>query len=193
MAPHGETIASSYTRSNNISKPTRLSSDCLQRTVSDISFELIRKEVIDEFTLPTISEVEDARCECCGMCEECTPEYIEKVRSKFSGKWICGLCTEAVKEEVEKNGGKGEEALSAHTSACARFNNGGRAYPVLFQAKAMRELLKKSKLEGRGVRAKSISPRDKGGLKKGMIARSSSCMSAITREMNDLHIANWVS
>ena len=189
MAPHGEAIASSYSRSNNFSKPPRLSSDGLKRTVSDISFEL-SKEGIDLTALPPISEVENARCECCGMCEECTPEYIEKVRSKFSGKWICGLCTEAVKEEVEKNGGKGEEALSAHTSACARFNNGGRAYPVLFQAEAMRELLKKSKLEGRGVRAKSISPRDKGGLKKGRIARSSSCMSAITREMNDLHIAN---
>ena len=189
MAPHGETIASSYTRSNSISQPTRLSSDSLQRTVSDISFEL-SKEVIDELTLPPISEVQDARCECCGMCEECTPEYIEKVRSKFSGKWICGLCSEAVKEEVEKNGGKGEEALNVHTSACARFNKCGRAYPVLFQAEAMRELLKKSKLEGRGVRAKSISPRDKGGLKKGGIARSSSCISAITREMNDLTIGN---
>nr|XP_023903910.1 uncharacterized protein LOC112015712 [Quercus suber]XP_023920929.1 uncharacterized protein LOC112032398 [Quercus suber]POE45851.1 hypothetical protein CFP56_40891 [Quercus suber]POE99756.1 hypothetical protein CFP56_48653 [Quercus suber] len=189
MAPHGETIAGSYTRSNSISKPTRVSSDNLQRTVSDISFEL-SKEVIDELTLPPISEVEEARCECCGMCEECTPEYIEKVRSKFSGKWICGLCTEAVKEEVEKNGGKREEALSAHMSACARFNKCGRAYPILFQAEAMREMLKKSRLEGRVVRAKSISPRDKGGLKKGGIARSSSCISAITREMNNLHIAN---
>ncbi|KAM3699717.1 hypothetical protein ACB098_05G045600 [Castanea mollissima] len=189
MAPHGETIASTYTISNSISKPTRLSSDSLQRTVSDMSFEL-SKEVIDELTLPPISEVEDARCECCGMCEECTPEYIEKVRGKFSGKWICGLCAEAVKEEVEKNGGKGEEALSAHMSACARFNNFGRAYPILFQAEAMREMLKKSRLEGRGVRAKSTSPRDKGGLKKGGIARSSSCISAITREMNDLSIAN---
>ncbi|GMY34350.1 hypothetical protein FCV25MIE_29592 [Fagus crenata] len=191
MAPHGEAIASSnYTRSSNFSKPPRISSEGLQRSVSDISFELSKEGMLDLTTLPPVSEVEDARCECCGMSEECTPEYIEKVRNKFFGKWICGLCTEAVKEEVEKNGGKREEALSTHMSACVRFNKFGRAYPVLFQAEAMREMLKKSKLEGRGVRAKSISPRDKGGQKKGGIARSSSCISAITREMNDITMAN---
>ncbi|KAG2728976.1 hypothetical protein I3760_01G229100 [Carya illinoinensis] len=191
MAPHGDAIASPYNRSNNSSKPPRLSSASLQRTVSDISFKL-SKEVIDlEAVLPPISEIEDARCECCGMCEECTQEYIGKVRNKFFGKWICGLCAEAVKEEVEKNGGKIKEALGSHMSACVRFNKFGRAYPVLFQAEAMREMLKKNKLEGRGVRAKSISPRDKGaGQKKGGIARSSSCISAITREMNDLTMAN---
>ncbi|XP_041002060.1 uncharacterized protein LOC121247713 [Juglans microcarpa x Juglans regia] len=189
MAPHGKAIASPYTRKNIFSKPPRLSSDGLQRTVSDISFEL-SKEGID-LELPPVSEVEDARCECCGMCEECTPEYIDKVRNKFSGKWICGLCAEAVKEEVEKNGGNREEALSSHMSACVRFNKFGRAYPVLFQAEAMREMLKKSKSEGRGVRAKSISPRDKGAVqKKGGIARSSSCIPAIIREIADLTIAN---
>ncbi|PQQ20673.1 uncharacterized protein Pyn_04185 [Prunus yedoensis var. nudiflora] len=54
----------------------------------------------------------------------------------------------------------------------------------------MREMLKKSKMEGRGMRAKSISPRDKGVAKgKGGIARSSSCIPAITREMDDLSMA----
>ncbi|KAJ1388752.1 hypothetical protein SESBI_38843 [Sesbania bispinosa] len=140
MAPHGESLSSSFSRSNNISK---LSSENLQRTVSDISFELA-KEGINDLKLPPISEVEDAKCECCGMSEECTPE----------------------------------------------FNKYGRAFPVLFQAEAMKEMLKKNKLDGR-MRAKSISPRDKGGQKKGAgIARSSSCIPAITREMNDIKITN---
>ncbi|XP_059642838.1 uncharacterized protein LOC132284725 [Cornus florida] len=192
MAPHGEAIVrSSYTRTNNFTKPPRLSNDSLHRTVSDISFELSKEAAMD-INLPPISEVEDAKCECCGMSEECTPEYIDRVRDKFLGKWICGLCAEAVKEEMEKNGGKTrEEALSAHMSACVRFNKFGRAFPVLSQAEAMREMLKKStRLEGRGFRAKSISPRDKGGQKKGGIARSSSCIPAITREMNNLKISN---
>ena len=73
-------------------------------------------------------------------------------------------------------------------SACVRFNKYGRAFPVLFQAQAMKEMLKKNTLDGR--RAKSISPRDKGGAKKGGIARSSSCIPAITREINDIKIAN---
>ncbi|KAL2338036.1 hypothetical protein Fmac_012482 [Flemingia macrophylla] len=189
MAPHGESLASSFSRNNNISKPPKLSSDNLQRTVSDISFELAKEE-IEDLKLPPISEVENAKCECCGMCEECTPEYIERVREKFNGKWVCGLCAEAVKEELEKNGGKKEEALSAHMSACVRFNKYGRAFPVLFQAQAMKEMLKKNTLDGR-IRAKSISPRDKAaGPKKGGLARSSSCIPAITREINDIKIAN---
>ncbi|KAE9467874.1 hypothetical protein C3L33_00235, partial [Rhododendron williamsianum] len=176
-------MATSFLRT----KPPRLTTDGLKRTISDISYEL-SKEATDiklTSTLPEISEVEDAKCECCGMIEECTPEYIDRVRGKFFGKWICGLCAEAVKEEVEKNGGKREEALVTHMSACVRFNKLGRAYPVLCQAEAMREILKKSN----GVRAKSSSPRDnKGGMMKGGIARSSSCIPAITRDMNDFRL-----
>ncbi|XP_043721772.1 uncharacterized protein LOC122669154 [Telopea speciosissima] len=185
MAPNGETLVTSYSRTNNLSKPPRLSMESLHRTLSDISFDL-SKEAID-IKLPPITEVEDAKCECCGMSEEYTPEYVQRVRDKFSGKWICGLCSEAVKEEVEKNGGRGEEALNSHMNVCVRFNRIGKRYPALFQADAMREILKKSTgLEGRGVRAKSMSPRDRsGGVKKGGIARSSSCIPAITKEMTD--------
>lgn len=188
MAPCAETLVSSFA---NFSKPPRLSKDVgLHRTVSDISPDQLSKEVgVVNHTLQSISEVEDAKCECCGMSEECTPEYISRVRERFFGKWICGLCAEAVKEEVEKTGGKMEDALGAHMSACVRFNKHGRAFPVLCQAEAMREILKKSTLEGK-VRAKSISPRDKkfGG---GGIARSSSCIPAITRETRqDLKIAH---
>lgn len=166
--------------------------------MSDISFELSKEDCITQSPPPSlapISEVEDVKCECCGMCEECTPEYIEKIRGRFSGKWICGLCGEAVKEEMERSGADGDEALSRHMSACVRFNKFGRAFPVLVQAQAMREMLKKSGDRVR-VRGKSFSPRDKGGIgggkvvKGGGIARSSSCIPAITRDMNDLTLAN---
>uniref|UniRef100_A0A5B7C3A2 Uncharacterized protein n=1 Tax=Davidia involucrata TaxID=16924 RepID=A0A5B7C3A2_DAVIN len=180
MAPNRETLVGCYTKSNIVQKPPKLSVENLQRTISDISLEQCK-----EAKLPPITEVEDAKCECCGMCEECTPEYINGVRDKFSGKLICGLCAEAVKEEMEKNGGKREEALNEHMSACVSFNRLGRAYPVLCQAQAMRELFKKSSRFD-GGRAKSVSPRDnKGGQKKGGIARSSSCIPAITRETTD--------
>ena len=184
-------------RSNNFSKPPRLSSNALQRTISDISMELKELTITSETTqgtLPPISEIEDARCECCGMCEEYTQEYIDQMRDKFLGKWICGLCAEAVEGEVEKHGGSKEAALNAHMSACARFNKLGRAYPVLFQAEAMREMLKKSRMDGRGgFRAKSLSPRDKAAApKKGGIARSSSCIPAITRseDISNLKLQN---
>ncbi|KAK4388811.1 hypothetical protein Sango_2218100 [Sesamum angolense] len=193
MAPNRDTtFYQSFTNNNNHNnnvnqKPPRLSMETLKRTISDISFELLSQETLDvsdkiisnnHHALPPISEVEDAKCECCGMSEECTPQYVKKVREKFCGRMICGLCSEAVNEEMEKNGGKRDEALQTHVSACARFNRVGRAYPVLCQAEAMREILRKN-------RAKSLSPRDKGGTnqKKGGIARSSSCIPAITKEM----------
>ncbi|KAK1422486.1 hypothetical protein QVD17_25631 [Tagetes erecta] len=174
MAPHGDTIVSSYV----FTKPPRLSTDGLKRTVSDMSFELA-KEAIDIKSLTTIAEVVDAKCECCGMVEECTPEYMEKVNNRFLGKWICGLCSEAVKEEMEKNGGNKEEALTSHMTTCVRFNKCNRAYPVLYQAEAMRNMLKKTRL-----RATSLSPRDHALAKKGGITRSSSCIPAITKEIN---------
>ncbi|XP_049377775.1 uncharacterized protein LOC125842517 isoform X2 [Solanum stenotomum] len=180
-----------HNREETNKKPQKLAIDNgLQRTISDISFEL-SKEValvvsdhnnIEKNVLPPISEVEDAKCECCGMSEECTLEYVKRVKEKYSGKLICGLCSEAVKEEMEKNGGKKlEEALNEHMNACSKFNRLGRAYPVLYQAEAMREILKKS-------RAKSLSPRDT--QKKGGIARSSSCTPAITKDINYLKIVD---
>lgn len=219
MAPHGEPVLlTSYSRTtpktnnnnNNVvvgvgggGKPPRLGNDAvnnnnnLQRTVSDISFEL-SKEVAAACTaaaadkLPPISEVEDAKCECCGMSEDCTPEYIDRVRAKFAGRWICGLCSEAVKEEEEKNGGKREEAVNSHINACSKFNKFARAYPVLYQAEAMREMLKKTRADPRGLRAaKTFSARDnKGKPNKAGIARSSSCIPAITRDMTELNINN---
>ncbi|KAI3521547.1 hypothetical protein L1887_11018 [Cichorium endivia] len=181
MAPHGDTIVTSYNHPHAFSKPPRLSSDGLKRTMSDMSFEL-SKEAIDIKSLTTISEVVEAKCECCGMIEECTPEYMEKVHNRYLGKWICGLCSEAVKEEMEKNGGNKEEGLSSHMNTCVRFNKRDRAYPVLCQAEAMRDLLKKTRLRG-----KSLSPRDHGPAKKGGIARSSSCIPAITKEINGVN------
>lgn len=171
------------------SKPPRQSADNLHRTKSDITFELMKEVAADHLNkaaaLPPISEVEDAKCECCGMSEECTLEYIERVRKRFSGRWICGLCAEAVKEEAQKNGGRRDEALTTHMSACAKFKK-IRAYPALFQANAMREILKKST-----VRAKSLGPRDAEGQKRvSMITRSSSCIPAITKDLNDLNLAN---
>ncbi|KAJ1259531.1 hypothetical protein BS78_10G163500 [Paspalum vaginatum] len=144
---------------NNGEKRRRTSSDSLQRTVSDVSYELHHhphgsKERAAEAAvgqqqqqppppLQPVPEVEDAKCECCGMSEECTPEYIRGVRRRFSGRWVCGLCAEAVTGEAEKNGGSLEEALRAHMGVCKRFNGFGRTHPVLFQAEAMREILRR--------------------------------------------------
>ncbi|WCJ29508.1 hypothetical protein M5689_011139 [Euphorbia peplus] len=181
MAPNYEALSTFAQK-----KPNSLSMEGLQRTISDISFELSKETaaVVEDCSnppvLPGISEVEDAKCECCNMCEECTLEYIKRVRDKFVGKFICGLCAEAVQQEMNKNGGKGEEALNEHMNACVKFNRYFRVNPILCQAEAMREMLKKSS----SLRGKSSSPRDR-AQRKGGLARSSSCIPAITKQNID--------
>ncbi|KAK1286932.1 hypothetical protein QJS10_CPB20g00608 [Acorus calamus] len=78
-----------------------------------------------------------------------------------------------------KNGGRKEEAIEAHMGVYVRFNKIGRPYPVLYQAEAMREMLKRST-----YRSQSKSPRERGGDGGGVIARSTSCIPAITKEMS---------
>ncbi|KFK42383.1 hypothetical protein AALP_AA2G249000 [Arabis alpina] len=153
--------------------PPKLAKESLHRTLSDLSLDFKREE---EKGLVTISEVEKAKCECCGMKEECTVEYIEKVREKYLGKWICGLCSEAVKEEREKREDNGlEGALKEHMCACLKFNKLGREYPALFQAEAMRDMLRRRR------RGQSISPKT---TTKPAISRTSSCIPAINRDLN---------
>ncbi|KAK9699829.1 hypothetical protein RND81_08G198100 [Saponaria officinalis] len=177
------------------SKPPRTTTtiESLQRTKSDMSFHLLAKDILDNnssnsnsnsnsnssCSLPTVLEVEVAKCECCGMSEECTKEYIEETREKYAGRVVCGLCGEAVKEEMEKNGGRSREvALEEHMSACVRFNRFGRAYPALYQADNVKKILKKSATTTTSAARVKAS-------RMGGIARSSSCIPAITDDMKD--------
>ncbi|KAG7029709.1 hypothetical protein SDJN02_08051, partial [Cucurbita argyrosperma subsp. argyrosperma] len=68
-----------------VQKPSRLSMEGLQRTISDISSELTKTGLTEAEPLLPISEVEAATCECCGLSEECTAEYINHVRGVFEG------------------------------------------------------------------------------------------------------------
>ncbi|KAL0923948.1 hypothetical protein M5K25_004735 [Dendrobium thyrsiflorum] len=187
MAPKGEVAVSSggfsafSRRFGGRTKAQGQSMDGLQRAMSDLSLELKKETIDDARKLPAISEVENANCECCGMSEECTPAYIKRVREKFSGRWICGLCSEAVKEEMEKLGGKKEEAINAHMSVCSKFSRIGRKQPVLYQAQAMREILRRrsSRLGDPKLAAEAAGKKNKGG-----IMRTSSCIAAITKETN---------
>lgn len=183
------------------------STNALQRTASDVSaYELHHhhhhqhgvvtnkdeKAEADEQqqqqqpAVPEASPVlQHAKCECCGMSQECTPEYIRGVRARFAGRWVCGLCAEAVTEEAEKKKGLPlEEALKAHMGVCKRFNGFGRTHPVLFQAEAMREILRRRATATLGPRSRSsINPREVNReVAKAAgtgISRSSSCMTFI--------------
>ncbi|KAF1002259.1 hypothetical protein AG4045_007852 [Apium graveolens] len=62
-----------------------------------------------------------AKCECCGLTEECTVTYITMIRQRYQGKWICGLCAEAVNYEMRLL--STEEALIQHMSFCNQFKS----------------------------------------------------------------------
>ncbi|KAL6344554.1 hypothetical protein AAG906_002459 [Vitis piasezkii] len=70
-------------------------------------------------------EVEFAKCDCCGLTEECTIEYIERVRERYQGRWICGLCAEAIKDEIVRSKRliSAEEALNRHMNFFKRFRS----------------------------------------------------------------------
>ncbi|KAI0524929.1 hypothetical protein KFK09_004319 [Dendrobium nobile] len=90
-----------------------------------------------------IMETDSANCECCGLREECTQEYISQVKANFEGKWLCGLCSEAVREEMKrgwkKGNGKPEDALKAHISFCSKY----RSNPAVLVADGMRQMLRR--------------------------------------------------
>ncbi|GMH08438.1 hypothetical protein Nepgr_010278 [Nepenthes gracilis] len=86
-------------------------------------------------------DIELVKCECCGLKEDCTIDYINGVKAKFDGKWLCGLCSEAVRDEVSR--GKKqycvEEAVKAHMSFCRKY----KSSPAFRVADGMRLMLRR--------------------------------------------------
>lgn len=89
----------------------------------------------------TKMEIELVKCECCGLKEECTQDYINGVKAKFDGKWLCGLCSEAVRDEVNRGKKQSavEEAVIAHMSFCGKY----RSNPAIRVADGMRQMLRR--------------------------------------------------
>jgi hypothetical protein len=105
-------------------------------------------------------------CECCGLEEECTGEYVGGVRAYFGGRWLCGLCglcSEAVKYEAGKSSPRApvdvEEAVRAHMAFCRMLKRGGPAERV---AEGMCQMLRtaswKQRRRASGSSSSSSSP-----------------------------------
>ncbi|TYI59833.1 hypothetical protein E1A91_A09G217500v1 [Gossypium mustelinum] len=111
------------------------------------------------------SDVQFAKCDCCGLTEECTPAYIETVRQRYQGKWICGLCAEAIKDEIIRTERliSTEEAMARHMNFCQKFvSSGPPPDPTVHLISAMRSILRKSLESSRGLRSTPpISPTGK--------------------------------
>ncbi|WOK91443.1 hypothetical protein Cni_G00134 [Canna indica] len=122
--------------------PMQRKDQALQRASSAMPLTM---NTIKELNEKATAEVESVECECCGMSEDCTPTYIQRIKEFYQGKWICGLCSEAVKEQMKRTPAvTKEEALLAHMSLCSKFNRTTRLNPKLSLAVSMRDIARKS-------------------------------------------------
>ncbi|KAL2933086.1 Quinolinate synthase A [Bienertia sinuspersici] len=128
------------------------------------------------------NEVQFIKCECCGLTEECTVAYIERIRKGYMGKWVCGLCSEAVKNEVVRSDKliSTEEAFNRLLQVCRSFRSssppaGGD--PTVHLISAMRHILRRSLDSPRGgLRSMPVSPtRETLERNRAVLARSESC------------------
>ncbi|XP_051151392.1 uncharacterized protein LOC127265578 [Andrographis paniculata] len=155
----------------------------LRKAVSDVSKELgaagINYNVVDDDEEKETNNnifqvaVAVAECECCGLKEECTHEYIARIRSSFSGKWVCGLCSEAVNERLRRHvSGPGPACMEEAVKFVREFNTTSRINPKLSFAWAMRGIAKKS-FDNRRLHKHNPSS------KTSIITRTSSCVPRI--------------
>ena len=129
-------------------------------------------------------DVEFAKCDCCGLKEECTQAYIDRIRERFQGKWICGLCAEAVKDEIVRCERliSAEEALNRHMNFCKKFNSAGPpANPTVHLISAMRQILRQSFDSPRALRSMPSSPmKNVKGVDRSLLSRSESCIATLS-------------
>ncbi|XP_059642871.1 uncharacterized protein LOC132284761 [Cornus florida] len=119
----------------------------------------------------TQTEVESARCDCCGLTEECTLAYIDRVRERYHGKWICGLCSEAVKDEIVRCESliSTEEAVTQHMNFCKKLEPPSN--PTVHLISAIKHLLRRSLDSPRSIRSLPSSPMNR----RAVLSRSESC------------------
>ncbi|KAL3511606.1 hypothetical protein ACH5RR_024323 [Cinchona calisaya] len=128
-------------------------------------------------------DVDFAKCDCCGLTEECTLAYIKRIRERFQGKWICGLCSEAVKDEIVRCERliTTEEAMTRHFNFCNNFRSSGPPPdPTAHLIAAMRQILRKRTLDSpKSLRSVPCSPTENGRRLNAALTRSESCIPSL--------------
>ncbi|OVA01401.1 Protein of unknown function DUF1677 [Macleaya cordata] len=124
------------------------------------------------------NEVEFVKCDCCGIKEECTPAYIDRIRERYEGKWVCGLCSEAIEDEIIRSDKliTIEEALNRHMNFYKKFSCSPPTSPNVDLIIAIRQLFRKSLDSPRVLRSTLSSPlRKNDDVRHPSLARSESC------------------
>lgn len=125
------------------------------------------------------TELHLAKCDCCGLTEECTPAYIQNIRERYHGNWMCGLCGEAVNDEITKTGSviSTKEAMTRHMNFC-RETTSSSGSPSVDLIEVMRQILRRRLDSPRALRSMPSSPlRSSGSVR---LSRSESCLTDLT-------------
>ncbi|XP_076899939.1 uncharacterized protein LOC143553940 [Bidens hawaiensis] len=140
-------------------------------------------------TAVTSTESEFAKCDCCGLTEECTPAYIQNIRERYNGNWMCGLCGEAVNDEIVRSERliTTEEAMTRHMNFCRKSTaSDPPVNPTVDLIAAMRQILRRSLDSPRTLRSMPSSPLRSAGSVR--ISRSESCISNLTLESSSSYV-----
>ncbi|MFS8015848.1 hypothetical protein Hanom_Chr15g01361551 [Helianthus anomalus] len=102
-----------------------------------------------------------AKCDCCELTKECTPEYIKNIRVRYNGNRMCRLCEAAVKDEMVRNERliDTEEAMTRHMNFCRKSTSSDP--PLSFAIdliEAMRRFIRRGLDSPRALRSMSNSP-----------------------------------
>ncbi|EYU25722.1 hypothetical protein ABFS82_04G092800 [Erythranthe guttata] len=128
-------------------------------------------------------DVDFAKCDCCGLTEECTPSYIETIRERYGGKWLCGLCAEAVKDEILRCRKliSLDEAMARHLNFCNKIRAPRPPLdPTVHLIRAMTQVLRKSLESSKSMPSSPISRKRNLDMKGTGLTRSESCIPSLT-------------
>ncbi|XP_078179617.1 uncharacterized protein LOC144573741 [Carex rostrata] len=129
--------------------------------------------------VPT-QDLQSARCECCGLTEECTSGYVNKIRERHLGRWICGLCAEAVRYEMYRSGWhiSIEEAIDRHVGFLERFKAGVAPPPEVVSERLIQAVCR---LLRRSLDSPRVAVGDRNERTNCELGRSRSCFAALGR------------
>ncbi|MFS7950241.1 hypothetical protein Hanom_Chr07g00581021 [Helianthus anomalus] len=138
----------------------------------------------DTIMMPaTSTELVLAKCDCCELTEECTPEYIRNIRARYNGNWMCGLCEEAVKDEMVRSERliDTDEAMTRHMNFCRKSTSPDPPLsPAIDLIEAMRRFIRRGLDSPRALRSVPSSPlRSTGSVR---LSRSESCIANLAIE-----------
>ncbi|XP_047342253.1 uncharacterized protein LOC124945799 [Impatiens glandulifera] len=129
-------------------------------------------------------EIQFVKCDCCGLTEECTQRYIDRIRERYQGKWICGLCAEAVKDEIVRTERliSTEEALTRHMNFLHKSSGPPLSDPTVHLIEAMRQILRRTLESPRSMPNSPINNNKPRGttIDRPLLTRSESCMPSLS-------------